>query len=491
MLGEIVSIPKWNSDFGHILPFRAPLAGAFSRWIPRRPVLGIELDGQSLTFACFRFSFGRQPIGFFGSIPDFARLSPEEFGRKLGEFLKPLKGEEPLISLGLPRRDVMVRFVDLPVAAKKSYAEAVALQAEMYKPTETQSFDWDTSVLEEPERLATTLLFTPHSIVEKFSGLFSQAGYPLSRITTAQFSLLRVFFRTRPSFDTQYILLDHNGTDAELALLEGSRLVYSRSFPLPNDASATPLVMSQLQLAFSSLRWKEGADHVTLLVRDVPESLRAALASLGRVEAFASHVAFPGFPDQPGLQRYAGAAAVAVASLTHLRRPYCLNLLPAALRPASNRSRYLPTYALLAANAVLLLAMVLRLPVQNYVLLQQYRREIAGVRVPADEMKQLLQSGRSIRQELLALDSLQQRGRQPLEALNEIAQKLPPDTWVNSFSCKKGQAELSGSAKAASPLLPLFQSSSQFQDVKFNGALSQDSTGAERFRLQLRLKEKP
>jgi hypothetical protein len=96
-----------------------------------------------------------------------------------------------------------------------------------------------------------------------------------------------------------------------------------------------------------------------------------------------------------------------------------------------------------------------------------------------------------MRQELLAFDAFQQHGRQPLEALNEIARKLPSDTWVNIYTCKKGLAELTGSAKAASPLLSLFQSSSQFQDVKFNGALSQDSSGAERFRLQLRLKEKP
>lgn len=492
MFSETIPVKKLSVGLSWFTSLGTRHSGTHSRWVPRRPVLGIEWNGPSLSLACFKFAVGRLPLAFFGSIPDFALLSPEELGRKIREFLQPLHVDEPLVALGLPRHEVMVRFLDLPIAAKKSLAGAVALQVEMYKPTDNESFDWDTTVVEEPERLATTLLFTPHSTVERFANLFSQSGYPLSRITATQFSLLGVLLHARRRSDTQrYLLLDYKGADTELALLEDTRLVYSRSFPLPGDATAAPQVMEQIQQAFSSLRWKENDNYEALLARDVPEPLQCALASLGLVERLAEKISFPGFPGQPGLQRYLGAAAVALASLTRRRRPYCLNLLPAALRPAHNRLRHLPTYALLAANATLLLAISFRVPVQKYVLLRQYRQEIAGVHVRAEEMKELLQSGRAIRQELLAFDAFQQHGRQPIGALNEIARKLPSDAWINAFSCKKGQVEVSGSAKAASPLLPLFQSSSQFQDVKFNGALSLDSSGAERFRMQMRLKEKP
>ena len=492
MFSDAIPASKLSTHFGRFLTSRMPRARSLSRWVPRRPVLGIELNGQSLFLACFQFSLGRRPHVFLGSIPNFALLSPEELGKKLREFLQPLNGEEAVISLGLPRSEVMVRFLELPVAAKKSLSEAIALQVEMYKPTDTESFDWDSTVVEERERLAVTLLFTPHPTVEKFANLFAQAGCPLSRIMATQFSLTQAFLRARQGPDNQrYLLLDYKDSGAELALIEGARLVDSRSFPVGGEADAAPQIMAQIQLAFSSLRWKESGEYVALLVRAVPEPVRCALRSLGMVERLAEKIGFPGLPDRPGLQKYTGAAAVALASLTARRRPYCLNLLPAALRPASDRLRYLPTYALLAANVALLLAIGLRVPVENYFLLQQYRKEIAGARIRTDEMKQLLQSGRSMRQELLAFDAFQQHGRQPLEALNEIARKLPSDTWVNTYSCKKDLVELTGSAKAASPLLPLFQSSSQFQDVKFNGALSQDSAGAERFRLQLHLKEKP
>jgi hypothetical protein len=493
MFNEQISLSKMRAGLRRMATFRKGNSGAISRWFLRRPILGMELDGDLLSLACIKLGVGRAPRPFFRTIPEFASISPRDLGRKLQEFLQPLNGEEPVVVLGLPRREVMVRFLNLPTAAKKSLAEAVALQVEMYKPTDSEQFDWDTSVVEEQRCLATTLLFAPHSMVEKYASLFAQAGYPLTGIAPTQFSLLHIFLRARQEPEKQrYLLLNCKDVDAELALLEGKHLVYSRSFSLTRECSTlTSDVVAQIRLAYSSLRWKESDGQAVVASGDVPEAIQLALASFGPVERLEDNIKLPGLSEQLPLQKYSGATAVALSNLSRNRRSYCLNLLPAAMRSVRSQMRHLPTYALLAANAVLLLTISLRVPLQNYALLRQYRKEIASVQVRADEMKRLLQNGRAVRQQLLDLDAFQRRGRQPLESLNEITQKLPQDAWLNVFSCKKGQVELSGSAKAAAPLLPLFQSSPQFQDVKFNGALSQDTSGAERFRLQMRLKEKP
>ncbi len=68
---------------------------------------------------------------------------------------------------------------------------------------------------------------------------------------------------------------------------------------------------------------------------------------------------------------------------------------------------------------------------------------------------------------------------------------LPADAWVNFLTYRQGQLELIGMAKSASALLPLLQASPQLEDVKFNGALTRDPSGAERFRLQMKLKGRP
>jgi Fimbrial assembly protein (PilN) len=492
MFNKELSLSNMKDGLRRIVSFQSVNSRTIRRWVPRRPVLGVEVVGDSLTLACIKSGVGRAPLAYFGSIPEVAAMSPQEIGRKLQEFLQPLHGEEPVVVLGLPRQEVMVRFLTLPVAAKNSFAEAVALQVEMYKPTDGEPFDWDTCVVEQQGSLATTLLFAPHRVVEKYVTLFSDAGYPLTRIVPTQFSLLHVFLSARQESQTgRCLLLDAREDEAELALVEGKRLVYSRSLPLPRGSSTlVSELFRQIRQAYSSLRWKESDGQAVVVSGNLPEAVERGLASFGSLERLADKIKLPGLPEQPALHNYAGAAATALCHLSGNRRSYCLNLLPATMRPVRNQMRHLPTYTLLAANALLLLALGLRIPLQNYILLRQYRKEIAGLQMRAGEMKQLLHNGRTMRQELLALDAFQQHGRQPLDALNEVAQRLPPDVWLSSFSYKKGQVELNGSAKAASPLLPLFQSSLQFQDVKFNGALTHDASGAERFRLQMRLKEK-
>ena len=259
-----------------------------------------------------------------------------------------------------------------------------------------------------------------------------------------------------------------------------------------NKAAIAVDVLSEVRQAFATLRWKEVDENLVILVAgDLPAPIELQLESIGSVHKLKEVIRQQALPEQGGLNRYWGAAAIAMSAFSGRRQAYSINLLPVALRPQRSHSRYLVTYALAGANAALLLAFLLRIPVQNYMLLRQYHKEIAGVQVRAGEMRSLLERERAMREEIVELEGLQQRGRLPLDALNEIAQKLPQDSWLNTFSCKKGLVELTGSAKAASPLLPLFQSSQQFQDAKFNGALTQDSAGAEHFRLQMKLKEKP
>jgi len=493
MFSKRLAFAKMDLGLRNVAWFRSRNSQVLSRWIPRRPVLGAEVDGTSLLLACLKPGLGRAPVSHFGTISDFAALSPEELRAKLQEFLKPLGGEEPLVVLGLPRRECMIRFLNLPATARKSLSEAVSLQVEMYKPTDNETFDWDTVIIDEQQHLAASLVLAPRTTVEKFANLFSRAGYPITRLTATQFAQLNLFLRAEPAKqDKRFLLVDGRNEDVELALLEGRKLVYSRSLPLMRDgAAAASDVLAEIRQAFSSLRWKEQENLVVLVAGDLPAAIELALGALGPIERLKEKIRQRALPEQGGLQRYWGAAAVALSVLIGRRRAYSLNLLPSELRPLRPHSRYLITYALLFLNAVLLLALGLRIPVQNYVLLRQYQKEIAGEKVRAEEMRSLLERERAMREELLALDALQQRGRQPLDALNEIAKMLPQDAWLNIFSCKKGQIELSGSAKAASPLLPLFESSAQFHDVKFNGALTGDTAGAEHFRLQMKLKEKP
>jgi Tfp pilus assembly protein PilN len=473
-------------------PWKLRPSGSSEHWNLRRPILGAEIRGSSLFLACVRP--GLVGMGLAGTlvIPNFSEVKPRELQERLRDFLKPLKVDDPVLALGLPRGEVIVRLVSLPLLATKLVKEALTLQVEMFKPTDTERFCWDASFLPHETQLSASLALAPHATVERLVNLFAEAGYPITSLTVSQFSLVHLYLRgAQQQILPRLVLLDSKGSDLELAVLEGEKLVASRTFSLL-DRNLPPeqLVTSELQQALSPLRWQEGEKPLILLSGAVPEPVEQALGTLGTVDHFEAKLRREGMAAECRLGEFLGAVAVAVAGIGRGRRRYQLNLVPRELRPSRRRWQRLPTYALVGANAALLLAIGLRTPVQNLVLLHQYQKEIARLKPQTDEMKGVLEKDKGLRQTLILLEEFEQRGRQPLEALNEVAKRLPDEALLSLFTWRKNQIELVGEAKSASSLVSLFQASQQFEEVKFNGALTEDSSGMERFRLEMRTKGK-
>ena len=116
----------------------------------------------------------------------------------------------------------MIRFLNLPATARKSLSEAMSLQVEMYKPTDNETFDWDTVVIDEREQLAATLVLAPRTSIEKFVHMFSEAGYPIARITVTQFAQLHLLLSAESAPRVmRFLLVDGRNQDIELALLDG------------------------------------------------------------------------------------------------------------------------------------------------------------------------------------------------------------------------------------------------------------------------------
>jgi Tfp pilus assembly protein PilN len=492
MLNKRFLLKAFGTWSRKLRPWKLRSSGSSEHWNLRGPILGVEIRGSSLFLACIHP--GLVGVGLAGThvIPNFSELKPGELQEKLRNFLKPLNVDDPVVVLGLPRSEVIVRLVSLPLLAPKSVEEALTLQVEMFKPTDTERFCWDASFLPHETQLSASLALAPQQRVERLVNLFAEAGYPMTCLTVSQFSLVHLYLRgAQKHISPRLVLLDSKGSDLELAVLEGEKLVASRAFSLlDRNLPAEQLVTSELQQALSTLRWQEGEKPAILLSGAVPERVEQALGTFGTVEHFEARLRREGMGTEFHLGEFLGAIAVAVAGIGRGRRNYQVNLVPRELRPSRRRWQRLPTYALVGANAVLLLAVGLRAPVQNLVLLHQYQKEIARLKPQTDEMKGVLEKDKNLRQTLILVQEFEQRGRQPLEALAEVAKQLPEDASLNLFTWRKNQIELAGAAKSASSLLSLLQASQQFEDVKFNGALTGDSSGMERFRLEMRTKEK-
>jgi Tfp pilus assembly protein PilN len=476
---------------GHNRPVRLRSGGGSRLWRLRSPAVGVKISGGALHLASLRPGLGRRWIVSTGVIPEYAQLQPHQLGERLRDFLQPLDGEEPIVVLGLPRREAVVRLCTLPRVTKNAQREALSLQAEMYKPTDEGAFCWDALLQSANGNVAVSLALATRDQVDRLAGLFAGAGCPLARITLGQFALLHLVLRNRPETSPErLVVIDVSESDAEISIVDKGQLVYTRAFLLKTDGPvAEQALASELQQAFATLRWKEDSSVQILLAGSSGLVLEPVLSPFGKVGRLKNWL---GLQGEQNLDREEslGAVALALEGLAW-RGANRINLLPAELRPSRRRWRYAPTYALVAANIILLLVFAVREPIQRQIVVRQYQREITKLQKVSNQAQDALDKQKQAYQRLELIRDFQLQGHESLDALAEVTQRLPADTWLNHFGYRLGQIDMNGTSKSAAALLPLLEASPQFTNVKFSGGLTRDPSGADRFRLQLQVKQRP
>jgi Tfp pilus assembly protein PilN len=293
--------------------------------------------------------------------------------------------------------------------------------------------------------------------------------------------------------NTRLLLVQDHGREVDLALVEGGISVATRSLVAP-EGDAAAAVAAEVRNLLAAHRASSGQSCTVVVSGPSASSWRALLQEFGEGRDLAQYCdawsltetsAADAAPDD-----FWGAIALALGGL-NWRGDYRLNLLPAELRPSRRRWRNAPLFALVALNAILLLGLAARGPLQRYLMLRRYDSEIARLERGAALVERQIRKEQRVEDRLATLRDFQQRGRRPLDALGEIAQKLPPDAWVGLYACRQGQVDISGTAKSASAVLPALKASPQFQDVQFAGGLTRDNDGGEHFHIQMKLKEMP
>lgn len=458
-------------------------------WSVRPAALGLELRGTSLYAACVWPGLNRRWLSLTGVIEDVPQLTAGQLGDKLRELLAPSGAQDPTVVLGLPRREVMVRHLSLPAAAEKSLGNALNLQLGLYKPSDEEDFCWDAGVVRRAEQLAVSLAFVPRTRIEELVAKLHDAGFPVSRLTAAQFATLD--WTLRAAEDRQnlcMLLVQSRGSEIELALVRKGCCVASRSFTRAEGDAASVANEARKMLAANRV---PGSETLQVVYGGADSAQwRAALSDLGEARELAQFCdawSLTETTDAPP-DEYWGAIALALDGL-NWTGDYRLNLLPKELRPARRRWQHAPTYALLTVNLLLLTALAGRGPLQRQITLHRYNAEISRVEQKASLVERQVKKEHRIEAQLTALRSFQENGRRPLDALSSVAQKLPTDAWLSTYNCRENKVDVTGTAKTASAVLPALKTAPQFDDVQFAGGLSRDANGSEHFHIQMKLKD--
>ena len=380
------------------------------------------------------------------------------------------------VAIGLARSTVTVKPIDLPAVAG-STQDMVKFELERHLPIPADDAAFDFAELPpEPDIESTSegkrvlIAAADRRLIEAALRVADEAKLRPVSITVAAHNLVALVDTDRQQ---RVAWLHRNGDTADLLLLHGDTVVFSRSFAAADDETLN----TETRRSFAGARWRgcnaiwvsgDGAAAAPLLdlgvpISDPPWSSRA--------ERRLAQVAEP---------RGALELALATASNRGIR---ALDLIPPAIKPRRFTKQEMLTAGALAATAVLALAALLVPGIVENRRLARLNGEIARIEPDVRAVERVARELDQKRQLVGVVEKINASALQPLGLLRELTDIVPSDAWVTYLALDAKGVEITGQAGAASNLIPLLENSPRLERVEFASPVTR-GRDREQFRIR-------
>ncbi|PYO12925.1 MAG: hypothetical protein DMD75_06460 [Candidatus Rokuibacteriota bacterium] len=380
------------------------------------------------------------------------------------------------VAIGLARSAVTVKPIELPaVAGGTQDMVRFELERHLPIPADDAASDFvllpaDADVEGASEAKRVLIAAADRRLIDAALRLAEEAKLRPVSITVSAHDLLALVETDRQQ---RVAWLHRCGDTADLVLLHGSMVVFSRSFTAADDATLN----TETRRSFVGARWRtcnaiwvsgDGASAAPLLdlgvpISDPPWSSRAEhrLAQVGEPR---------------------GALELAVATASN-RTIRSLDLIPSAIKPRRFTRQELRTAGALVATVLLVLAALL---VPGFVESRRLARLNGEIARIDPDVRAVERVARELDQKRQLLDTVQKintSALQPLAVLRELTEILPSDAWVTYLALDAKGVELTGQAGAASNLIPLLENSPRLERVEFASPVTR-GRDREQFRIR-------
>jgi Tfp pilus assembly protein PilN len=433
-------------------------------------IVGLALRDGQVDVVALRTALGARRVIAAFSVP-----ADEDSAGAIRRQLREAGVRARRAQVGLPRRAVVAKAVELPAVPGADLRRMVGFELERHLPFPPSDALFDFEILDgaagRPVRVL--LVAVERRSQERIRQLLRDGGLAPHMVGVAIHSLARL----APGDPGRgRIVLWLEATDGELAVVVRGRVVASRAFPLPADPDARSRALeTELGRTLETLPESERVEVEEVVVDGVaPPAFR--------VEALPVRV---GLEPPPGLSIAADASLPALATALErpARKPQVANLLPEELRP-----RPFPwPLAATAALALLTVGIGAAIPAVAFLkerhVLATLEAGIARLAPEVQRAERLAADVERARRELTTLRSFEEQGLHPLPTLRDLTDTLPADAWLTNLSVDRNGLELGGFANAASQLIPLLEASPRLERVEFTSPVTK-GRDREQFRLR-------
>jgi len=458
--------------------------------------VGIELRGDTMRIASLQSNLSGGTFTHFKRIDNCQGREQAEVRQEVQQFFKSAGLSKDNIILGIPRRDIVLRQLDLPVEVADNLRQVVQYQVQSFEPTEEDKFYFDYSVIprgSSAKRLSVQLVMVRKSLLDGYLQFLRGIGLRPVTVLGSSMGLANLFLQNhRDEKDKIYILADMNPASAELMALRDGAIAYTREVDKEENRSWKDLLLSEMGEAVSKMRLSpETAIERILLAGESSEPAHAELREdVPDCDLFKKHLRGEVPEDNKRFIQEA-ASALGLAYTGMVRQPSIrINLLPEELKIRQTRWAYVPAAILGLAIVALLIALGSHRIVQERKLIRELDRQIASLKGPVAKVQSLREQAETLEKRSQSIANLLHSRDRNLEILRELTTILPADTYLNTYSNRDGLIQIGGHSGSAYDLMPKLEKSPILKDVVQKGSIFKDAaTGKDRFSFEMKLEK--
>lgn len=458
--------------------------------------VGIELRGEDMLISSLQSNLSGGVFTHFLRIPGYRLREKADLQKEIDFFFKSNGISRENIVLGIPRHDVVLRYLNLPSEVADNLKQVVHYQVQSYEPVEGERYYYDYVRIDKGEeedgkKLTVLIAMVRKTTLDELLTLLRSVGVRPMTVTCSSIGLANIFLHNRRIVENKtFVIGDLGALSMELLVLRDGSLVYSREVAREKEVEWKELLLREIDEALSAIRLDQEATlEKIILAGESSDAVRDEMMTVTTDCELVKSYMDVDVPTQ-NLSRIQEAAASLGLAYTGLVRRHSmkLNLLPPEHRIHQSRWGYVPAAVLGTAIVLLLCGLAFHNIAQDRRLADRLDREIQQLAPSVKRVESLRSQTEEMEKRIKAVEALVNNRDANLEILKELTTILPSDTFLNTYQYRNGTIQLGGLSNSASDLVPRLENSPLLKDVVFRGGILKDvPTGKERFNIEAKL----
>ena len=441
--------------------------------------IGVDWNGAGWDLAVLSRRLGYLRIG--DRIHVEAPL--EEAREKVAEFVDKNRAREARVIACLPRRCLLVRFLDLPADTESQLAKVVGFQVDTLHPFPAGEVYWDSAVVSrdrEKKQIRVVVVLAEKSRLDQYFQDLLGLGLRVTSMTLLAACLAPLLKAV--TGEAGLVIFGRRDGLELLGFYRGD-LRATREISAESDEGASERFQRELHAVRSALPVEDPATIPTYAWGHAPESFAGLLEGVAPLPSPKLD-----WITRSGLDLKESWPAIGAAYADLQRMSVAtLNLLPPHRRWQPTRNVPLVLYALGSLAVLLAVAAGIHPWVAKAIYARALDRQIEQRQAQAAGVRKQIQEAANLGASAEVLEGVRQKTWQKLRVLEELTKLLPDGTWLDQMDVDQDSVVIFGLSDRAADLVQPLENSPYFSQVEFTSPITRDSHNKEIFRIRMRL----